>query len=139
MPNIHLPSSEYNAPSKLQDWQWLPYSNKAMLDVVKRAIMIIDKQIKGNRPCEAAFKTLTGGKSFTDIQNSSNVWISYDPDRSGNKFGVAFNKQHISITAYTLAMGQWMTAAPSRRNATKMYAKGASQPQYNWSNSKQQV
>ncbi|MFS1525082.1 hypothetical protein ACL7TT_13390 [Microbulbifer sp. 2304DJ12-6] len=111
MPNIHISSSKYMAPSKLQGWQWLPYIDKIMLDVVKRAITIIDKRIKGSKPCEAAFKTLPDGKSFTDIWNLKNVWISYDPDRSGNKYGVALNKQHISITAYALAMGQWMTAA----------------------------
>jgi hypothetical protein len=111
VPNIHISSSKYSAPSKLQGWQWLPFTDKTMLDIVKRAVTIIDKRIKGSKPCEAAFKALPGGKTFTDIWNQANVWISYDPDRSGNKYGVTLNSKHISITGYTLAMGQWMTAA----------------------------
>ena len=39
------------------------------------------------------------------------MWISFDPDRSGNKYGVTLAKKHVSITAYALAMGQWTTAA----------------------------
>ncbi len=111
MAKIHINSSKYSAPANLQGWQWLPYTDKIMLNVVKRAVGIIDLRIKGHKPCEAAFKALPGGKSFTDIWAMNNVWISFDPDRSGNKYGVTLNNQHVSVTSYALAMGEWMTAA----------------------------
>lgn len=111
MPNIHVINSPYAPPAQLQGWQWLPYNNKIMLDVVKRAVSIIDKQIKGTKPCEAAFTALPGGNSFSNIWKQANIWISYDPDRTGIRYGVTLNMQHVSITGYVLAMGEWMTAA----------------------------
>lgn len=111
MPNIHKTAAKYTAPTPLQGWQWLPFTDKIMLNVITRAVSLIDKRIKGTKPCEAAFKALPGGKSFSDIWSQANVWVSFDPDRSGNKYGVTLNKQHVSITAYSLAMGEWMAAA----------------------------
>ena len=111
MPNIHISSSKYSAPSKLQGWQWLPFTDKVMANVINRAVTLIDKRIKGVQSCEAAFKALPGGKTFADIWSQPNVWISYDPDKSGSKYGVTLSRQHVSITAYALAMGEWMAAA----------------------------
>lgn len=87
MPHIHKTASKYTAPTPLQGWQWLPFTDKIMLNVITRAVSLIDKRIKGTKPCEASFKALPGGKSFSDIWNQANVWVSL------------------------LAMGEWMAAA----------------------------
>lgn len=111
MPNIHVAGSNYTAPATIQGWQWLPFSDNALINTLKSALYIIESQIKGENSCELEFAKLPLGRSFTDLWNSNSIWISYDPDRSGTKYGVTFAKKHISITAYALKMGKWITAA----------------------------
>lgn len=110
MPQIHLPSSNIQAPAKIHGWQWLPYRDAKLLDNLKRAIALIDKRIKGNPTCEKAFANLKKGRSFSEVWNDPSVWISYDPDKSGTMHAVVIGN-HMTLTAYTLAMGQWTTAA----------------------------
>lgn len=112
MPNIHTKGSKYSPPLPLQGWEWLPFEdNSQELITVKRAILIINSRIKGSKPCEHAFKALPGGKPFSVIWNNLDIWISRDPDNSGNKYGVTLSRRHISVTEYALKMGHWTTAA----------------------------
>ncbi len=112
MPQIHLPTSTtYTAPGTISGWKWLPYSNKTHLATLRSAIAIIDSKIKNYKPCNNAFKSLTGKKSFLQVWNDNSVWISYDPDNKGSRYGATLSKKHITITQYTLSMGKWTTAA----------------------------
>ena len=45
------------------------------------------------------------------VWNDPSIWISFDPDKTGTKWGVTLGRKHISLTAYALAMGQWSAAA----------------------------
>lgn len=111
MPSINLPGSKYTAPPTIQGWHWKPYSNPAYLSTLKSAILLIDMKIRQYTPCNDAFKKLPGGKSFAQVWNDKSIWISFDPDISGNKWGVTLNAKHVSLTAYALKMGKWTTAA----------------------------
>ena len=112
MPQIHLPTSTaYKAPGTVSGWQWLPYSNKTHLATLKSAITIIDSKIKNYTPCNNAFKALSGKKTFLQVWNDKSIWISYDPDKKGSKYGATLSKKHVTITQYALAMGKWTTAA----------------------------
>lgn len=111
MPQIHMPESNYNAPVPHQGWQWLPYTDQKMLANLKLAISIIDSKIKHSNSCNDAFKKLPGKKTFLQVWNDDSVWISFDPNRKGITWAVMLSKKHITLSAYTLAMGPWHAAA----------------------------
>jgi hypothetical protein len=111
MPQIHLPTSTYTAPGSISGWQWLPFTNKTHLATLQSAILLIDSKVKNFTPCNNAFKALSGKKTFLQVWNDKSIWISFDPDKKGTKYGVTLNKKHISITQYALSMGKWTTAA----------------------------
>ncbi len=111
MAQIHLPTSSYSAPGTISGWQWLPFTDTNKLNTLQRAINIINSKIKNYKPCNDSFKALPGGKTFLQTWYSPSVWISYDPDQSGNKWGACYNKKDITISAYALAMGHWSVAA----------------------------
>lgn len=113
MPKINTLASNHVAPATVAGWQWLPYKDPNLLHTLKRAIHIIDARIKGYKPCEAAFKSLPSGRTFSQVWADPAIWVSYDPDSSGHKYGVTnkVNGREISITKYALRMGEWTTAA----------------------------
>jgi|SRR5450631_2798019 hypothetical protein len=114
MPSINTPASKHAGPAATMGWQWLPYTNATMLAALRRAIHIIDVRIKGSKPCNAAFKALPSGRTFAQVWSDPSIWINYDPDRIGHRFGVTHSlggTHNISITQYALSMGEWTTAA----------------------------
>ena len=113
MPSINTPGSGHMGPAASAGWQWLPYANAGWLATLRSAIHIIDTRIKGNKPCDSAFRSLPSGKTFAQVWSDPTIWISYDPDRSGRKFGVTerVGGREISITEFALRMGAWTTAA----------------------------
>lgn len=113
MPTINTPTSAHAGPAATAGWQWLPFTDANLLAALKRAINIIDARIKGSKPCNAAFKTLPSGRTFAQVWSDPTIWISYDPDRSGRKYGVTnrVGGSEISITQYALCMGEWTVAA----------------------------
>lgn len=113
MPSINTPGSGHAGPAATTGWQWLPYANAGWLSTLRRAIQIIDSRIKGSKPCNAAFQALPSGKTFAQVWSDPTIWISYDPDQSGRKYGVTnrVGGREISITQYALRMGAWTTAA----------------------------
>lgn len=111
MPNIHTTKSSYKAPSSIQGWSWLPYSSSSYLQTLNSAISLIDNNIKTNKSCNQAFKNLPSGRNFSDIWNDSSIWISLDPSNIKDKYGATLSNKHITLTAYTLKMGKWTTAA----------------------------
>lgn len=111
MPSIHTGLLSDGALSRgIGRIPCLPFKNKNLLSVITRAVNIIDTRIKGYAPCEAAFKALPNGKTFSEIWNQKDVWISYFPDSSGNHYGYMYMK-NITISTYVLSMGHWMTAS----------------------------
>jgi hypothetical protein len=113
MPSINAPGSGHHGPAASAGWQWLPYANAGWLTALRGAIHIIDTRIKGSKPCNAAFQALPSGKTFAQVWSDPPIWISYDPDQSGIKYGVTdrVGGREISITQYALRMGAWTTAA----------------------------
>lgn len=113
MPSINTPGSGHKGPAASAGWQWLPYTNAGWLAALRSAIHIIDTRIKGNKPCNVAFKALPSGKTFAQVWSDPTIWISHDPDQSGSKYGVTdrVGGREISITEYALRMGAWTTAA----------------------------
>jgi hypothetical protein len=112
MPSINIPGSGHTGPAMTAGWQWLPYTNAGWLTTLRRAIHIIDSRIKGNQPCNAAFRALPSGRTFAQVWADPTIWISFDPDRTG-KYGVTdrVGGKEISITEYSLMMGAWTVAA----------------------------
>jgi hypothetical protein len=113
MPSINLPLSRHAAPAAAFGWQWLPYTDATLLHILRDAILVIDRKITGFKPCDDAFTALPSGRTFAQVWADPSIWISYDPDRSGRKYGVTdrVNGREISITQYALRMGMWTTAA----------------------------
>ncbi len=112
MPNIHTTKSSYKAPSSVQGWSWLPYSSPSpYLQTLSAAISLIDDNIKKSKSCNEAFKKLPSGREFSEIWNDSSIWISLDPSNMKDKYGATLSSKHITLTAYTLKMGKWTTAA----------------------------
>jgi hypothetical protein len=112
MPSINTASSGHTGPAANSGWQWLTYTNTIYLATLQRAIKIIDTRIKGNQPCDKAFKALPGGKSFAQIWADASVWISYDPDNSGHKYGATLRSiKEVTISQFSLKMGHWTVAA----------------------------
>jgi hypothetical protein len=113
MPNVNTPASRHAGPAAVAGWQWLPYTDASLLHTLIRAIGIIDARIKSHKPCNEAFKVLPGGRTFAQVWNDPNIWISYDPKNDGHSYGVTNRAggKEVSITRYALRMGQWTTAA----------------------------
>jgi len=107
MPSINTPASKHAGPATTMGWQWLPYSNAILLAALRRAIRLIDQRIKGYKPCNAAFKALPSGRTFAQVWSDPSIWLNYDPDRAGHRFGVTHSIggiHNISITQYSLSM-----------------------------------
>lgn len=105
-------SSTYTAPTPISGWSWLPFPDPSPhLGTLKSAISLIDSKIKGHKPCNDAFKNLPSGKTFLQIWSDPSIWISLDPSNIKDRYGATLNKKHVTLTAYTLNMGKWTTAA----------------------------
>ena len=111
MAKIHTSPSVYVPPAPVAGYQWLPIVDAKELQAVKDAVDIIDRRIKGHAPCEAAFAALPGGKTFTQIWNDPNVWISHYPSTKDGDYGATLNQLHVTISRYAIRMGKWTIAA----------------------------
>jgi hypothetical protein len=112
VPKINEPGSGHKGPPASTNWSYLPYSNKAHLATLKAAIKIIDNRIKLHGPCDAAFKSLPGGRTFNQVWSDASVWINYDPSGTKGKYGATRRgTKNITISAFALRMGKWTVAA----------------------------
>ena len=114
MPKINTAASNHEAPAGTAKWKFLPYTKdeRRQHATLIRAIKIIDKRIKGYRPCNAAFEELPGGKTFAAIWKDPNIWISYDPEYKVGKFGATVRgKKEITISKYAFRGGDHWTVA----------------------------
>jgi len=113
MPRVNTPDTGHAGPAANGGWQWLPYTDNVLLHTLRVAMRIIDTRIKGNRPCDQAFRALPGGRTFAQVWADPGVWVSYDPKNNGLNYGVTnfVGGKEISITRFALRMGHWTTAA----------------------------
>ena len=111
MARINIPGAGHAGPAPLPGGhQYLTYTDANFLATLKRAIQIIDTRIKSNTACNTAFSALPGGRSLLQVWTDNSVWINFDPRRLQGDFG-ATRGNDITITAFSLAMGHWTTAA----------------------------
>jgi hypothetical protein len=111
MPNINTPTSGHVGPVALAGGhQYLSYTDAHFLATLRRAIHTIQSQISGQLPCDNAFRSLPGGRTFSQVWADPAVWINFDPSRRGGDYGATRGKE-ITVTAYSLAMGHWTVAA----------------------------
>ena len=111
MPTIHLAGDGHVTPIPDPDGtKWDPYTDKNVLDTLKRALFILKHNIRGMRPCNDCFKKLPGGRSFQDVFDDATVFISFDP--SGPDSGATDdNGKDITISASEFKVGRWSVAA----------------------------
>ena len=111
MPTINTPGSAHVAPAPNSGFRWLAYEDDNKLKkALQDAFFIIQNNIRGMRPCNKCFKALPGGKSFDDVWDDATVFVSFDPQGKGGTFGATLGKD-VTITAFSLRMGRWTTAA----------------------------
>jgi hypothetical protein len=110
MPQIILPALHHAGPAAVAGYQWLPYSNATYLDRLRHAIAVINTRVNGFRPCDAAFRALPGGRSFSQIWADPAIWLSYDPTNAAGNFGATLGHD-VTITQYSCRMGLWTIVA----------------------------
>lgn len=109
---INIAGSGHTGPVKNGVAEWLAYdatldTQKKMLD---KAIGIITSNIKGSKSCNDAFKKLPGRRSFDDIFDDDNVWISYCPNNANYGFTDRVGGSEITICQLAFGMGFWSVA-----------------------------
>lgn len=110
MPRINVPGSHHTAPTPQDGYSWLPYTDNDYLSTLRRAMQIIQSRVTTHKPCNDAFRSLPGGRSFQQVWYDPDVWISFFPSRQEKNYGATLGKE-ITLSAYTLAMGRWTTTA----------------------------
>lgn len=115
MAKAHTPGDGHSvpAPTTLADGtpiQWQSYSNARKKKVVEDALFILKQNVKGMRPCNDCFRRLPNGRSFDDILDDPNVFISFDPTTRQGLFGATLGKD-ITITDFSIRVGRWTVAA----------------------------
>lgn len=113
MPRVNIVDSGHAGPAAVYDWSWLPYTQARHLHTLREAFHIINTRITGHKACDAAYRTLAGGRSFAQVWADQSIWINYDPKNDGHNYGVTIfaGGKEVSITEYALRMGRWTTAA----------------------------
>jgi hypothetical protein len=91
---------------------WWAYPNGKELKCLEQAMYILKNNIKGMKPCNKRFKELPGGRSFDDILNDDDVWISYDSRKTVDWYGITnfVGGKEISISQETFDKGRWFVA-----------------------------
>src|SRR3954469_2893699 len=80
MVTIHTPGDGHVAPSPDPDGtKWDPYSDEKTKHTLERALFILRHNVRNMRPCDDCFKRLDGGRTFTEVFDDANVFISFDP------------------------------------------------------------
>jgi hypothetical protein len=119
MPSINTPDTGhvvdgvFRAHGHLKEFQFLPFTERRYLDVLRAAFSVIDARIRSHAPCNAAFRALPGHRSFAEVWADPTVWINFDPGLTPGYYGgkAIGYPPNITITAHTLSRGRWWTAA----------------------------
>ena len=110
MPQINSPTSGHTGPAAVAGFQWLPYGNTTYLARLQHAVAVINTRVNGDRPCDAAFRALPGGRSFAQVWADPSVWISYDPGSASGRYGATLGNE-VTISQYCCRMGMWTIVA----------------------------
>lgn len=94
------------------DFHFWNYSSDKSLKMLQQAMYILKNNIKGMKPCNTRFKKLSGGKSFDDILNDDNVWISYEARANTGWYGATnfVGGKEITIAQSAFNKGRWWVA-----------------------------
>jgi hypothetical protein len=113
MPRINTPDTGHVGPATLSDGiAFLPFTDPHYLAVLRSAILIIDGNLRGHSPCDAAFRALPGGRSFAQVWYDPSVWINFDPSLDPRDFGATREgTKESTISANALKRGRWTVAA----------------------------
>jgi hypothetical protein len=111
MPTIHTPGDGHVTPVTLGDGtKWDPYPNDNRRRTLDRALFILRHNVRNMRPCDNCFKSLPGGKTFTEVFGDPSIFISFDP--SGPNRGVSIvSGNDITISVSEFRIGRWSVAA----------------------------
>lgn len=104
---INEPGSAHVGPMKNGDAEWLPYDNTIVIqkNLLLTAISMIRVFILGRTTCDKAFKSLPGGRSFSEIFNDNSVWISYCKDPNIYGYTDAVGGKEITICQHAFGKG----------------------------------
>ncbi|MBS1795657.1 MAG: hypothetical protein JSS81_17510 [Acidobacteria bacterium] len=106
---INTAGSGHTGPVKNGPAEWLAYdaSRERQRRMVERAINILRSNVRGSTACNRAFRALPGGRSFDDIFDDNNVWISYCPDNANYGFTNVVGGSEITICELAFRWGYW--------------------------------
>ena len=104
---INDASAAHVAPVPNGTAEWRRYDNSLAIQrgLLVIAISFIQVFIQGRQSCDDKFKTLPGGRSFSDIMNDDSVWISYCPDPGTYGYTNAVGGKDITICQQAFSAG----------------------------------
>jgi hypothetical protein len=105
---INTAGSGHVGHVKIGEAEWLQYDAKLdkQLKMLQKAIGILKSNVLGWRPCNDCFSKLPGGRTFDDIFNDDNVWISYCGVNTTYGFTI-ISGVDISICELAFRWGVW--------------------------------
>lgn len=112
MAKINTPGSGHgNFTSGAGNRYW-EYSEEKCLAMLKRAVFILDHNVKGMRPCNKCFEKLPGGRTFDDVWADNSVWINFEPRDTVGWYGITYGVggKDISISLSAFNKGRWWVA-----------------------------
>jgi hypothetical protein len=92
------------------EFRYWEYSNETALKILKRAIFILDHNLKGFRPCNDCFQKLPGGRTFDEVWADTSVWINFDPREPGWYGNAMIGGKELSLTMEAFKRGRWWVA-----------------------------
>jgi hypothetical protein len=119
MPRLNIPGSRHVAPAAVAGWQWLPISAASYKSRIQHALNIITNRVQAYGPCNAAFRALSGGRTFAQVWADPTVWISYDPGAAAGRFGATLGHE-VTLSQYACRMGQWRRMSTVRTESPTM-------------------
>jgi len=112
MARINEPASGHGRITSPAGNRYWEYGNPDELNILKRAMSIIESNVKGMRPCNDCFKRLPGGRSFDEVWADNSVWINYESRVDRGWFGVTLGVggTEVSISKLAFKNGLWCVA-----------------------------
>jgi hypothetical protein len=112
MPRINEPASGHGRITSPAGNRYWEYSNASSLKILKQAISIINRSVKGMRTCNNSFNNLPNSRSFDDVWADNSVWINYEDRTDRGWYGITLGVggTEISISESAFKIGVWTVA-----------------------------
>ncbi len=112
MARINEPASGHGRITSPADNRYWEYTSVNALKILKKAVSIIQNNVKGMRACNDCFKRLPGGRSFDDVWADNSVWINYEPRTDRGWYGITLGVggTEVSISELAFKKGHWWVA-----------------------------